>query len=250
MIVRARAGTSVADLHAEIGAKGQRTGLPSRGGTIGGAISVGENDLAVLGRGRVRDAVLLIRYVSAEGKLISCGAPTVKNVSGFDLPRLIVGSLGTLGMVAEVILRTNPVPQVSIWLESGDSDPFAVRERLLRPSAILWNGNQTWIQVEGHPSDVGSVRVALDQLGTWHRVEGSPALPPHRWSLRPSGIRHLDQDATGVFVASIGVGTIFAERPQPVRSASSGLAALAARIKHTFDPTNRLSPGRDLHWSG
>src|SRR4051812_7469403 len=104
MTVRVRVGTTVAELHEALRAHGQRSALPERGGTVGGAIAVGHNDLHVLGRGRVRDAVLQLRYVSADGRLITGGGTTVKNVSGFDLPRLMVGALGTLGVLAEAVL--------------------------------------------------------------------------------------------------------------------------------------------------
>ena len=118
MTVRVRAGTPVAELHAALAEAGQRTALPERGGTVGGALAVGESDFRALGRGLVRASVLQVRYVSAEGRLINSGGPTVKNVSGFDLPRLMVGSLGTLGLLAEVILRTNPIPAVDRWTPS------------------------------------------------------------------------------------------------------------------------------------
>ena len=82
MTILVRAGTTVADLHATLAEHGQRTGLPERGGTIGGALAVGENHLCALGRGRVREALLQVRYVSAEGRIVTSGGPTVKNVSG------------------------------------------------------------------------------------------------------------------------------------------------------------------------
>src|SRR4051812_14537728 len=110
MTVRVRVGTTVAELHRVLAEAGQHTALPDRGGTVGGALAVGENDVRVLGRGWIRQSLLQVRYVSAEGRVVKGGGPTVKNVSGFDLPRLMVGSLGTLGLLAEVILRTNPIP--------------------------------------------------------------------------------------------------------------------------------------------
>ena len=104
MIVRVLAGTPVAELHAILADKGQRTGLPERGGTVGGGVAVGEDDLHVLARGSVRNAVLQVRYVSSEGLIISGGGAVVKNVSGFNIPKLVVGSLGTFGLIAEVVL--------------------------------------------------------------------------------------------------------------------------------------------------
>ena len=97
MTVRVRTGTTVEELHTELAARGQRTPLVERGGTVGGALAVGENDIFVLGRGTLRASVLQVRYVSAEGRIVNGGGPTVKNVTGFDLPRLMVGALGTFG---------------------------------------------------------------------------------------------------------------------------------------------------------
>ena len=122
MVVTVRAGTTVAELHETLAAAGQTSALPDRGGTVGGAVAVGENRLDRLGRGSARDAVLQVRYVSAEGEIVTGGGPVVKNVSGFNLPKLIVGSLGTLGLIAEVVLRTNPLPPVQRWIRAERVD--------------------------------------------------------------------------------------------------------------------------------
>ncbi|MDA8310967.1 MAG: FAD-binding protein [Actinomycetota bacterium] len=248
MTVRVRAGTAVEELHEALGARGQRTALPRRGGTVGGALAVGEDDVCVLGRGRVRDAVLQIRYVSADGAVVTGGGPTVKNVTGYDLPRLLVGSLGTLGLLGEAIIRTNPVPAVSRWFSAEGADPFAAREALFRPSAVLFDGRTTWVQLEGHAADVEAERRGLagDPAvgGDWQECERGPVLPPHRWSLRPSELRCVDGSQLGEFVASVGVGTVFASLPAPARPQAAALGALAGRIKHEFDPTGRLNPGR------
>ena len=244
MIVRVRAGTPVAELHAALANEGQRTGLPERGGTVGGAIAVGEDDLHVLARGTVARAVLQVRYVSSEGALVTGGGAVVKNVSGFNIPKLVVGSLGTLGLIAEVVLRTNPIPPTSLWVTSSDADPFAAFDLLLRPSAILWDGECTWLQLEGHEPDVLAERNLLSTLGTFQDSPSPPALPPHRWSLAPGQLRALGNRDTGAFVASVGVGTVWADSPQPARSPDSTSLEIAARMKQLFDPSGRLNPGR------
>lgn len=244
MTVAVRAGTTVAELHAELAAAGQRTALPERGGTVGGALVVGENDVRVLGRGRVAACLLQARYVSADGRVVSGGAPTVKNVSGFDLPRLLVGSLGTIGLLAEVIVRTNPIPPVSVWLRSDGADPFAARDALQRPSAVMWDGATTWVQLEGHAADVRSEQSVLGGLGRFAEVAGPPDLPPHRWSLRPSELRLVDAPATGPYVACVGVGLVFAARPQHRPPLDAVARAIGDRVKAEFDPLGRLNPGR------
>jgi len=199
-------------------------------------LAVGHSGLRRLGWGPLRDVLLEARYVSAEGRLIKAGGPTVKNVSGFDLCRLLVGSLGTLGLMAQVVLRCRPLPVVSRWL-AGETDPFALLRQLYRPSSILWDGTTTWVLLEGHAADVSDqARVA-----GLPDVEGPPALPRRgRLSLRPSELRSL----TGTFVAEIGVGTVHTAEPAPPRPLEPEVAELNRRVKAAFDPPGRLSPGR------
>ncbi len=244
MTVCVRAGTPVAELVAALAERGQRCALPERGGTVGGAVAVGENHLCVAGRGTVRASVLEVRYVSAEGRLIRGGGPTVKNVSGFDLPRIMTGSLGTLGLFAEFILRTNPIPAVSRWVTADDVDPFAARDCLVGSSTVLWDGTCTWALLEGHAPDVAAQLAELGHLGRFHDTDGPPALPTHRWSLTPGQLRTMAVHDTGAFIASVGVGIVHADRPQRPRPITGAVAALASRVKANFDPTGRLNPGR------
>jgi len=244
MTVTVRCGTSVEELHAALAEKGQRTGLPERGGTVGGALAVGENSLHVLGRGRIREAALQVRYVSDDAKVVTGGGPTVKNVTGFDLPRLMVGSLGTLGLLAEVILRTNPIPTCRRWLRSDSLDPFTVNSVVLRPSAVLWNGTQTWIELEDHQVAVDAEQERLAAVADVEEVEGPPELPPHRWSLTPKDLRDTEKFGAGPWLASVGAGTAWAQHPQPARKPDPVVTELAGRVKEQFDARGRLNPGR------
>lgn len=244
MTVQVRAGTTVAELDAVLAEAGQRSALPDRGGTVGGAVAVGENSLDLMGRGRVRDAVLQVRYVDAGGRPVTGGGPVVKNVTGFNLPKLLTGSLGTLGLFAEFVLRTNPIPPSSRWLVAAEVDPAAVLGALYRPAAVLWDGTTTWVRLEGHGVDLDAEANRLHGLGVFTEVDEPPPCPPHRWSLTPAEAARLDGRTTGAFVAVIGVGLVWAEQPAPAPSPDRGRDALAARVKTNFDPTGRLNPGR------
>ena len=255
MTVRVRAGTTVAELHEALAEAGQRTALPERpASTVGGALTVGESAITRLGLGPVRDALLQARYVCADGRVATGGAATVKNVSGFDLCRLLVGSLGTLGLLGEALLRTLPVPESENWCRLESPDPREVWRRCRTATSILWDGAVTWVLLSGYAADTAADRVTLGELGEVSDAAGPPPLPPHRWSCTPAEAAAFDRDngtapagATGDidFVAEIGVGVVHASVPRPSRPTEPGLAGLNRRMKECFDPTGRLNPGRD-----
>lgn len=249
MTVEVRAGTLVSDLHDALRPFGQRTSLPeSPGSTVGGTLAVGWSGLARLGRGQTRDAVLQIHYVRAEGGLITAGGPTVKNVSGFDLCRLLVGSLGTLGCMADVILRTRPIPEVEVWHQVDGVDPSEIMNLCATSASILWDGHTAWALFAGYrvdvDSDIATLRALTSAAGAIAPVESSqPDIPPYRWSRRPSEARRMGADE-GSFLAEIGVGVVHTQRPMPQSPLAAPAVALQARIKRAFDPDGRFNPGR------
>jgi len=237
MTVCCGAGTPVDELAVALAEVGQRTVLPA-GGTVGGALAVGHSDLHRLGFGPVRDAVLRVRYVNDQGDVVTAGGPTVKNVSGFDLCRLLVGSRGTLGFLGEVILRTRPLPAASGWFRST-IDPEHLLVGLYRPVSLLWDGETSWVLLEGHPADLAAQAQRFDLV----EADGPPDLPRGgRWSIPPSAV----SDLSGTFVAEYGVGVVHHHDRPPVGTVDPAVRSLHVEIKRRFDPRNRLNPGVDV----
>lgn len=254
MIVRVRAGTTLAELDAATSVGGQFVAVEAdhpEQATVGGVLACGRSGLRRLGWGPLRDAVLEVTAVTAAGKVIRAGAPLVKNVTGFDLCRLLVGSVGTLAVLAEVVLRCHPRPEAEQWWQSEPgADPFAVAASLYRPLSVLWDGDRTWVGLAGRSVDLDDQARAVLSPGGFTPVDGPPTRPgPRRVSLPPARLRDLPGgDGGGRWLAEIGVGVVHCEAlPRPVLAPpppSPGLVGLHRRIKDRFDPHGRLNPGR------
>jgi glycolate oxidase FAD binding subunit len=238
MTMSCGAGTPVADVGVALAEVGQRISVPD-GGTVGGALAAGRSGIRRLGDGFVRDVLLQAKYVSAAGDVVKAGGPTVKNVTGFDVCRLLVGSFGTLGFLGEVIVRTRPIAPHSQWFSRPSSDPMRVFAALHRPVSVLWDGANVWALLEGHPLDVA------ERAGAAAMIEcaGPPPLPTgSRRLVRPADVTTL----VGEFVAEVGTGVVHHADPEPSRRLDDVADRLAARVKREFDPTGRLNPGITL----
>lgn len=122
LVLTARAATPMADIQALLAAKGQHLafeppdfgrlwGAPAGRGTIGGALSVGLGGTRRLMAGAPRDHFLGFRAINGFGQAFAGGGRVVKNVTGFDLPKLLAGSFGTLAVLTEVTLKVLPAPE-------------------------------------------------------------------------------------------------------------------------------------------
>lgn len=179
---RVQAGMGVADLQRHLQAQGQRLPLdpphPNKA-TVGGMVASNASGLSRNRYGTVRDWVIGIAVAYPSGKVARAGGKVVKNVAGYDLMKLHIGALGTLGVVAEVNLKVLAVPEASdSMLAHFDAAGPAVQaaQRLSRvylapAAAIVLNraamqscgvaGDWTWalaLKLEGYRKEVAAAR--------------------------------------------------------------------------------------------
>ncbi len=116
MVIVVEAGVTLAALQAEVARHGQRLAIdapwPGRA-TVGGLIATGGFGPLRMRYGTIRDLIIGVTLVRADGEVAHGGGKVVKNVAGFDLPKVACGSLGTLGLVAAAAFRLHPLPEVT-----------------------------------------------------------------------------------------------------------------------------------------
>ncbi len=118
------AGTLWADMERELAQHGQRVALdplfPAQA-TVGGVIAVNDSGALRMRYGSLRDLVIGMTLVLADGTIARSGGKVVKNVAGYDLPKLLTGSFGTLGIITEVTFRLHPVQaHAETWTVQSD----------------------------------------------------------------------------------------------------------------------------------
>ncbi len=133
LTVTVQAGMTLAELARTLAAAGQRLPIDMPAGsraTVGGAVAVDAAGPRRYALGTMRDYVRGLRAVDGRGTVFSAGGRVLKNAAGYNLCRLLCGSLGTLGIITEVTLAVGPLPETSA-LAACDLHDLAAAERLL-----------------------------------------------------------------------------------------------------------------------
>jgi len=143
LVARAEAGVTLEALQATVRGAGQRLALnpPGPQATLGGIVAADPSGFLRLRYGTVRDLLIGVTVVLADGTVAKAGGKVVKNVAGYDLCKLFTGSLGTLGLIVETIWRLHPLPAarrtVAVVLDTPDAIGAAVGDLLHAPLTPL-----------------------------------------------------------------------------------------------------------------
>jgi glycolate oxidase FAD binding subunit len=171
LVISARAGTPLVAVERELAAHCQMLAFepPLFDGraTLGGTVASGLSGPRRAYCGAVRDFVLGIEMIDARGELLRFGGRVIKNVAGFDVSRLMAGSLGTLGLLTEITLKTVPRPraQCTLRFEADQSRALEIVTRwATRPlplSATAWHDGILLVRLSGADAAVRAAREAL-----------------------------------------------------------------------------------------
>ncbi|SFP78774.1 glycolate oxidase FAD binding subunit [Nitrosomonas cryotolerans] len=180
LVVTARAGTRLADLSATLRNHGQMLAFepPHFGATatLGGCVAAGLSGPRRASAGAVRDFVLGIRMLDGRGNDLRFGGQVMKNVAGYDVSRLMAGSMGTLGVLLEVSLKVLPLPPAELTLRMQMNAAEAMSKmnewagKPLPISATCFCGDELMLRLSGAES---AVRAAHAKLGGEELVTGS-----------------------------------------------------------------------------
>ena len=146
MTITVEAGITMAALRSVLAEEQQRLLVDAPQAdraTLGGVYATNTSGPRRFGAGRPRDQIIGVSFVTSDGALVKGGGRVVKNVAGYDFPKLLTGSLGTLGILTQLTLKVRPIPEASAlaWATFAKPDDLAgVLERLntsaTRPMAI------------------------------------------------------------------------------------------------------------------
>ncbi|MBE9375797.1 FAD-binding oxidoreductase [Saccharopolyspora sp. HNM0983] len=181
LVVHARAGTPLSEVNASTRVAGQQLAIdhPLPGATLGGIVATAAGGPCRHLFGGVRDLLIGITAVLADGTVATSGGKVVKNVAGYDLGKLYTGSWGTLGVITETIFRLHPLAEEHRWVSITCPDPAdaataaeAVRRSQAMPTAVEIDRPapgapaEVCAQLEGRADATGSRAQHLaDRLG-------------------------------------------------------------------------------------
>jgi len=184
LVITARCGTPLAEIEAVLAAQNQMLAFEpphfGAGATLGGAIAAGLSGPRRANSGGVRDFVLGAQLLDGKGELLNFGGQVMKNVAGYDVSRLLAGSLGTLGLVTELSVKVLPRTVAETTLRFETSEIEAIRMlnvwggQPLPVSGSCWHQGVLMLRLSGAQAAVDAAIASLggqvvpDAAGFWN----------------------------------------------------------------------------------
>ncbi|HSE13716.1 MAG TPA: glycolate oxidase subunit GlcE [Rudaea sp.] len=247
LVITARCGTALSQIETTLAQHGQYLAFepPAFGGdpTIGGVVAAGLSGPRRASAGAARDFVLGASLLNARGELLHFGGQVMKNVAGFDVSRLLCGSLGILGLITQVSLKVLPRPRAETTLQfecdgAGALERFnRWRAQPLPISAAAWHAGVAGVRLSGSPSAVRAARGTLGgetldeaRSDAWWRSLRDQTLP--FFGEDGSRLWRLSLPATAPFVATGGLSrpSLASEGPSRPSMASGALGLLPVEL--------------------
>jgi glycolate oxidase FAD binding subunit len=221
--------------------------------------------------GSVRDLLIGITVVLADGTVTRSGGTVVKNVAGYDLGKLYTGSLGTLGVITEAVFRLHPLPEASRWItvpapdarrataavaavRASQHDPVALEVDRGTPGGPVIVG----IALEGVAGGIDARAGAIADLlaataGTpatvaeqppdwWGQPPNPPQGPAAKVSCEPTGLAELLTTAPGALRGSAGVGVLIVGLNDGERLGTELAQLRSIAVRHGGNAVLRCAP--------
>lgn len=189
LVLTAKCGTPLAEIETLLDANGQMLGFEpprfSPASTLGGTLACGFSGPRRPYAGSVRDFVLGMEILDGNGQHLKFGGQVMKNVAGYDVSRLMVGALGTLGVLLSASLKVLPKPQAELTLQFECNEAEAIRRmnewagKPLPLSASAWLSGMLSVRVSGAQSAVAAAHRKLGGETNPHGKEFWAGLRDH-----------------------------------------------------------------------
>ncbi|PYT79245.1 MAG: hypothetical protein DMG40_17185 [Acidobacteria bacterium] len=252
------AGCTIKALQETLAQHGQRLALdplwPERA-TIGGILSTNDSGALRLRFGALRDLIIGVTIALPDGTLARSGGKVVKNVAGYDLPKLVTGALGTVGVITRAVFRLHPLPHHTRSFTISVSSPQEAQELILtiQDSKLAHVALQSHLCQETPPSidilfegteaglDAQAARLrALCQSAKF--AQSSPAV----WNARQELWSHSDSQHAPV--AQVGPESRRTVSLAAFSFAIAKISALPADLAHTVGLIRGTADSSHLHW--
>jgi glycolate oxidase FAD binding subunit len=281
MVAVVEAGMRVGDLRRVLADGGQEWPADAPDdATVGGVIASAASSARRLKVGPLRDTVLEAEVVTGDGRFVRSGARTVKNVTGYDVHKLVAGSLGTLGVIAQVALKVRPIPERRRTLRfHGDmATAAALVDAVPAAAGVVAMPDGVELRLEGWSAEVEEqARAAMSVAEPTDDVDDAPFPWSRPWegasvvaevAVTPSRLADVLEGERWGALVGVGIAWVGLDRADgpletlrrrvreaggiaPVIRGRGGLGddrvpapEVQRRLKAAFDPNGVLAPGR------